>query len=182
MPVSMNDIFKEAIVLIEEQLYSVMTRPDILILNLVSLGILIIVVKHFFWAKVTNYLEARSEALSKTMTDAEAELARAKEMQEQSHSEYQQMKKETEELKNRLTHEAYLKYEELIAEAKVEAKRRLDQAKKDIDAEISQANRDIMASIREVAFIAAEKIVKREIDQTLHDDIIDDIMKATLES
>lgn len=182
MPVSMNEIFKEAIVLIEEQLYSVMNRPDILVLNLASLVILIVIVRHFFWAKVTAYLEARSEALATTMRDAEMELTRAKEMQAKSHHEYQLMKKETEELKDRLTREAYLKYEELISEAKAEAKRRLDRAKKDIDAEISQANREIMESIREIAFVAAQKIVKREIDQTLHDDIIADIMKAAIGS
>ncbi len=175
-------VFQEAIALIEEQLNSVMVRPDILVLNLLALVVLVIIVRHFFWAKVTAFLDARKDALAKVMSEADDERAKARAMQEKSHQDYLSMKKETEELKDRLTREAYLKYEELVQEAKNEARRRLDQAKRDIDAEISQANADIMASIREIAFAAAEKIVKREIDQALHDDVIDEIVKAAIDA
>jgi F-type H+-transporting ATPase subunit b len=175
-------VFQEAITLIEEQLNSVMARPDILVLNLMALVVLVIIVRHFFWAKVTAYLDARKDALAKVMAEADAERAKAQSMQEKSHLDYLSMKKETEELKDRLTKEAYLKYEELVQEAKDEARRRLDQAKRDIDAEISQANEEIMASIREIAFTAAEKIVRREIDQALHDDVIDEIVKAAMDA
>ena len=80
-------------------------------------------------------------------------------------------------MKEKLTLEAYQQQEELIVGAKKEAKRRLDQAEKDIEFEIIQANDRIKQSIKEIAFAAAEKIVKREIDETVHQDIIDDIIK-----
>ena len=80
-------------------------------------------------------------------------------------------------LKEKLTLEAYQQQEELIVGAKKEAKRRLDQAEKDIEFEIIQANDRIKQSIKEIAFAAAEKIVKREIDESVHQDIIDDIIK-----
>ena len=67
----------------------------------------------------------------------------------------------------------------MITNAKKEAKRRLDQAEKDIEYEILQANEDIKQSIKEVAFLAAQKIVKREIDESVHQDIIDEILQES---
>ena len=65
----------------------------------------------------------------------------------------------------------------MIEAAKEEAKRRLEQAEKDIAFEIEQANEEIKESIKTIAFAAAEKIVKREIDETVHQDIIEEIIR-----
>jgi F-type H+-transporting ATPase subunit b len=65
----------------------------------------------------------------------------------------------------------------MIEAAKAEAKRRLEQAEKDIAFEIEQANEEIKESIKTIAFAAAEKIVKREIDESVHQDIIEKVIR-----
>ena len=64
-----------------------------------------------------------------------------------------------------------------LRSAKEEAKRRLEQAEKDIEHEIFKANEEVKQSIKEIAFSAAAKIVKREIDESVHQDIIDELLK-----
>ncbi len=172
----MAEIFQEATEAIQEGLNSVLNRPDIVLLNILAFFIMVLLIKKFLWSKVTDFLEARQNALMEAMEKAEQERKQAKELQEKSLADYELMKEETRVLKEKLTQEAYKQQEELITGAKKEAKRRLEQAEKDVEYEIAKANEQIKQSIKEVAFAAAEKIVKREIDESIHQDIIDDII------
>jgi F-type H+-transporting ATPase subunit b len=171
-----SEIFAEVTQAIQEGLNSVFERPDIVVLNIIAFFVLVFFIRKFLWVKVTDFLEKRQLALTESLANADAERARAKELQEKSVTDYEAMKEETRQLKEKLTLEAYKQQEELITNAKNEAKRRLEQAEKDIEYEIAQANEDIKQAIKEVAFAAAEKIVKREIDESLHQDIIDEII------
>jgi len=172
-----SEVFEEVSLLIEEGLYSVFNRPDIVVLNILALIVLLVFVRKFLWQRVTTFIDLRQKALTEALTNADMERDKAKELQESSVKEYAKMKEETRILKDKLTDEAYKQQEELIVGAKKEAKRRLDKADKDIEFEIIQANEKIKQSIKEVAFAAAEKIVKREIDETVHQDIIDNLVK-----
>jgi len=172
----LNKIFAEVTEAIQRGLNSVFDNPELVIMNILAFFVLVFFVKKFLWVKVTAFLEARQEALTEALSIADQERTRAKELQEKSVTDYEAMKEETRQLKEKLTHEAYKQQDELIANAKKEAKRRLEKAEKDILFEISQANEEIKQSIKEVAFAAAEKIVKREIDESVHKDIIEDII------
>ena len=129
----MNEIFEEVVISIEEGLYSVINRPDIVMLNLIAFVLLVLIIKKYFWSKVTTFLEARQAALTEALDTAESERAHARELQEKSVKDYEAMKEETRQLKEKLTLEAYKQQDEMITNAKKEAKRRLDQAEKDID-------------------------------------------------
>ncbi len=175
----MNEILEEVTMMIQNGLNSVFDRPDILIFNILAFIVLVFFIKRFLWKYVTSFVDARQKALNEELDMAAQERELAKSLQEKSQKDYELMKEETRVLKEKLTVEAYKQQEELIVGAKKEAKRRLDQADKDIEFEIIQANEQIKQSIKEVAFAAAEKIVKREIDENVHQDIIDDIVRKS---
>ncbi len=175
----MNEILEEVTLMIQNGLNSVFDRPDILIFNILAFIVLVFFIKRFLWKYVTSFVDARQKALNEELDMAAQERELAKSLQEKSQKDYELMKEETRVLKEKLTVEAYKQQEELIVGAKKEAKRRLDQADKDIEFEIIQANEQIKQSIKEVAFAAAEKIVKREIDENVHQDIIDDIVRKS---
>ena len=176
----MSEIFEEVVASIEEGLYSILNRPDIVLLNIIAFVLLVLIIRKFLWSKVTTFLEARQSALTEALDVAEKERAQARELQEKSVKDYETMKDETRQLKEKLTLEAYQEQEKLVTNAKKEASRRLAQAEKDIEFEIAQANEEIKQSIKEIAFAAAEKIVKREIDESVHQDIIDQITKESI--
>ncbi len=178
----MNQVFEDAIQAIQTGLNSVFEQPHVVILNLLAFLVLLFFIRKFFWGKITLFLEKRQEALSKALDEADEERARAKALQANSLKEYEQMKEETKALKEKLTLQAYREQEQLIEKAKRDAKRRLEQAEKDIEHEIHEANETIKRSIKEVAFEAAKKIVKREIDESLHDDIVEEIISERLKS
>lgn len=174
---NLSEIFDDAVSAIEDGLNSVFQRPDIVLLNIIAFVILLLVIKKFFWKKITSFIDRRQEAMMEAMESAEKERTRALEIQTQASKDYEAMKNETKALKEKLTQEAYKQQEELIDNAKAEAKRRLEQAEKDITFEIEQANEEIKESIKTIAFAAAEKIVKREIDESVHQDLIEEIIR-----
>ncbi len=175
----MNEVFDQITEMVEEGLYSVVNNPEIVLFNILALLVLLFFVRTFLWKKVTLYLEKRQAALTEAIDQADEERRIAKSLQEKSLKEYENMKEETRQLKEKLTQEAYKEQEKLITNAKQEAKRRLEQAEKDIEFEILQANEEIKQSIKEIAFSAASRIVKREIDESVHQDIMDEILKES---
>jgi len=178
----LNQVFEDAIAAIQTQLNSVFEQPQIVVLNLLAFLVLLFFVRKFLWKSVTDFIEKRQAALAEALELADQEVLKAKELQENSVKEYEAMKLETRELKERLTLQAYREQEELIEKAKLDAKRRIEQAEKDIEFEIQEANEEIKQSIKEVAFAAAKKIVKREIDETVHDDIVEEIIQERFKS
>lgn len=179
---NLSQIFDEAVQGIEDGLYSIINHPSLVLLNILAFIILMIFVKKFLWEKVTHFIELRQKALMEAMETADLERARAQELQAKSSQDYEKMKEETRQLKEKLTIDAYRVQEELILSAKKEAQRRLEQTELDIQFEIAQANAEIKQSIKEIAFLAAEKIVKREIDESVHQDIIDSILEENGQS
>lgn len=172
----MKEIFDHASQLLNDGLNSIFVRPDILILNILAFIVMLFFVRYFLWDKINAFLVRRQEAVSQALDSAEEERRKAQALQDRAKSDYADMKKETDALKERLMKEAYKEQEKLIEEARLSAKHRIDQAERDIAYEIAQANEDIKTSIKEVAFKAASKIVKREIDESLHQDIFDELL------
>lgn len=172
----MEEILQDASKVIQEGLNSIVEHPSVVLLNIIVFLVMLVIVRTFLWDKVTRFLDLRQQALTEEFDRAREERSHAQTLQQQAVSDYEKMKKETEELKSKLTQEAYKQQDKLIEDAKKEAKHRLEQVEKDIAYEIAQANEDIKQSIKEIAFSAAEKIVKREIDQERHEDIIDEII------
>jgi len=174
-----NEVFDQVTEMVDTGLKSILENPEIVVLNILALIVLLFFVRTFLWKKVTIYLDQRQKALSEALDQADEERKVAQSLQEKSIKEYEKMKEETRKLKEKLTQEAYKEQESLIASAKEDAKRRLEQADKDIEFEIQKANEDIKKAIKDVAFTAAKKIVKREIDESMHQDIIDEILSES---
>ena len=172
----MKEIFDYASQLLNDGLNSIFMRPDILILNILAFIVMLFFVRYFLWEKINGFLVRRQEAVSKALETAEEERRKATALQDRAKSDYAEMKKETDALKERLMKEAYQEQEKLIEEAKQSAKHKIEQAERDIEFEVAQANEEIKQSIKEVAFMAASKIVKREIDESLHQDIFDELL------
>lgn len=174
---NLEEIFQDASEGILEGLQSVVDNPSVVLLNMIVFLVMLIFVRIYLWGRITEFLEKRQSALNEEFEIASQERKNAQELEQKAISEYEKMKTETEDLKTKLTQDAYLQQEKLVEEAKAEAKHRLEQVDKDIEYEITRANEDIRQSIKEIAFAAAQKIVKHEIDHDKHEDMIDEIIK-----
>lgn len=176
----MQEIFEEVSRIIDAGLNSVTQNPDIVVLNLGALVVLAFFVRKFFWVKITAYLEKQQKALTEALTQADSEKAQAVLLQKQAKEDYAQMKKETDALKESLTKQAKLEAEQLILKAQEEAAFKIKQSQSQMAFERQQLEQDIKNSIRDVAFVAAKKIVQKELDENKHQALIDEAIEEGL--
>ena len=135
------------------------------LIQLCATILLFIVVRIFLWKPITNLLEARRSAMDSELESAKEHRNNAIMLEEELKRKHEEAKLEIQKLLNDAINEGNLAKEEIIKEAKLEAKRRIDLANQEIEAEIIQKQNDIKNQIVTIAFMAAEKIVGKEIKQ-----------------
>lgn len=155
--------------------FSWSTIRDFLI-QIIALIILFIVVRHFFWSKITALLEARQKATDKELADAQAASKRVKELEASLKADRDKAQGEIKAMIASAEKDTNERREEIIAGAKAEAKRRLDNVQAELEQEIELKNKQIKQQIVDIAFAAAEKIVAREIKQDKYIDVVNDII------
>lgn len=176
----MNEVFEKLANSINEGLNSVFTDWQATILQFISTIILFVIIRRFFWKPITDFLEQKQLAVNESLEHAKSMSKEAAEVKNQAELDYQVLKLETEELRDRLVLDANNQKLIIIKEAKDEARMRLQQVERDIEFEIQEANQEIKNTIKEVAFSAAEKIVRKEINQSIHQKLLDEIIEEKL--
>ena len=172
----MQAIFEEVARIIDSGLNSVINNPSIVLLNIIALFVLALFVKKFFWSKITDYLNRQQDNLQMALNEAEEQKRSAKKIQDKAQHEYKMMRKETEELKNMLTKNAKKDAEKVLLEANLVAEKKLNLAEKQIELEYKKVESEIKESIKDLAFTAAKKIIKKEIDEKTHKRIIEETL------
>ena len=135
-------------------------------------------------ASTREAFKKQFQNINKTVTSLKNDLKEAREEKEKAlrislerDQEYQKAKEEARKLINDAVKEGNLQKEKIIEDAKEEARRRLNNADEEIKQEIEKSKKEIKTAIVDVAFAAAEKIVKREIDRQKHQDIVKEFIE-----
>ena len=144
--------------------------------------ILFLCVRIFLWKPLTELLEARRNQMDKELTDAKISKEKALELENDLKAKYDAAKDEIAKLLKQAEVDGNLRKEEIIAEAKQEAARRLELAKEEIEREIAQQENDIKNQIASIAFLAAEKIVGKEINREEYLDTVTKIIESGIEN
>ena len=139
--------------------------------------ILFLVVRFFFWNKVTDYLEGRKEAMVQEYNEAKNANDEAKGMREEAEAELTLIKTRS----KSMIDDAKVRGEEerkvILTKAKSEADKMVVDAQKEIESNIEKARNNINQEIVSVATLMAEKIIGKEIDESKHKDMIKEATK-----
>jgi F-type H+-transporting ATPase subunit b len=146
-------------------------------LQLCSTLILFVVVRAFLWKPITNILEARRELAMKEISDAKQKNDEATKLLDESRKEVEKAKKRAKEIVDNAVITAKLEKSEIIEDAKNEAKKRLDNVNHEIELELERQKNTLKQEIVDVAFLAAEKIVKREINKEEHIKVVEETLE-----
>ena len=144
--------------------------------------ILFLCVRIFLWKPLTELLEARRNQMDKELADAKVSKEKALELENELKVKYDAAKDEIAKLLKQAEVDGNSRKEEIIAEAKQEAARRLELAKEEIEREIAQQENDIKNQIASIAFLAAEKIVGKEINHEEYLDTVTKIIESGIEN
>ena len=134
-------------------------------IQIIATLILFLVVKIFLWKPLTNFLEVRRDQMDHELKETQESRERAIKLEEDLKAKYDAAKDEIQKLLKQAEAEGNLRREEIIKEAKNEATRLISMANDDIKRQVAEQKKDIKNQIISIAFLAAEVIVGKEIDQ-----------------
>lgn len=151
-------------------------------IQLIATLLLFLAVRYFLWKPITEFLEARRNKMDNELIETEQAKANALKLEAELKAKYDAAKGEIALLLKQAEAEGNLRKEEIISEAKKEAARRLELAQEEIAREISQQEQDIKNQITSIAFLAAEKIIGKEIDQEKYLETVTKILESGVEN
>lgn len=144
--------------------------------TLITMGIVALLVYHFLWEPLNNQLEIRKENIK---TNIDAASFKNKEA-EKSYQEALLIEKEAnKEAKNIIDEgkkEANSQKRNILNESKQQSEKIIIDGRNQIEKEKSQMSEEIRKQIIETSILAAEKIIEKELDQSVNNKMIDELL------
>ena len=126
----------------------------------------------FIWPPILNAIEERQEQIAEGL--AAAEKGQDKLLQAQAEAE--EIVSDARKQATSILDQAHARANEIVAEGKSdgvrERERQLTAAKAEIEQEVNKAREELRGQVSAIAIASAEKILKREIDDKAHEDIL----------
>ncbi|MBQ6816954.1 MAG: F0F1 ATP synthase subunit B [Bacilli bacterium] len=149
-----------------------------IIIQLVATLLLFLAVRFLFWNKITAVIEEKENREKKAFEDLENAKKEAIELKKQIEIDTENAKQEGYKIIERAKQKSYAEAEEIVKKAQIDANMKLEDAKAQIEKEVASANENIKKEIIEVAYLLAEKIINKEINEEKHQELIDNFLKS----
>lgn len=142
----------------------------------ITVIVLFLVLKKFFFEKVKNFMETRSNSIQDAFDSAEAVNRRADEKMQNYTKRIANVEAEGREIIRDAKIKADAQAREIIEDANKQATEILNKAEKNIEREKQKAMEEMRKEVAALAMLAAEKIVEREIQNIGQDEIVDEVI------
>ncbi len=154
--------------------------PKEMIIQIASTLLLFLVVKYFFWNNITDYLEERKKHMNDEYDEADEANKEAQSLKVKAVEELAEIRLSAKGIIDEAKGRGEVERSEIVGKAKNEASIVLDNARKEIDSEIEKARTSINDEIVSVAVLMAEKVIKKEIDESKHKELLDEVTKEVI--
>ena len=126
----------------------------------------------FIWPPLLGAIEERQEKIAEGLAAAD----KGQEKLEQASAEAEQIVADARKQATGILDQAHARANEIVAEGKAdgvkERERQLAAAKAEIEQEANRAREELRGQVSAIAIASAEKILRREIDEKQHGDIL----------
>ena len=142
-------------------------------LQILSTLVLFFVIKHFAWAPMKEFLRKRQELVSQEINRAEMLKSDAIALKKSAEAQVQVARDEAREIVENSKKQAQHMHDEIVSNARKEAQQKLSKAAADIEQERKAVYSKIRSDIVELAVSSAEKMIEKEIDSNVHNELFD---------
>ena len=142
----------------------------------ITVIVLFLVLKKFFFEKVKNFMETRSNSIQDAFDSAEAVNRRADEKMQNYTKRIAYVEAEGREIIRDAKIKADAQAREIIEDANKQATEIMNKAEKNIEREKQKAMEEMRKEVAALAMLAAERIVEREIQNIGQDEIVDEVI------
>ena len=142
----------------------------------ITVIVLFLVLKKFFFEKVKNFMETRSNSIQDAFDSAEAVNRRADEKMQNYTKRIANLEAEGREIIRDAKIKADAQAREIIEDANKQATEIMNKAERNIEREKQKAMEEMRKEVAALAMLAAERIVEREIQNIGQDEIVDEVI------
>ena len=142
----------------------------------ITVIVLFLVLKKFFFEKVKNFMETRSNSIQDAFDSAEAVNRRADEKMQNYTKRIANVEAEGREIIRDAKIKADAQAREIIEDDNKQATEIMNKAEKNIEREKQKAMEEMRKEVAALAMLAAERIVEREIQNIGQDEIVDEVI------
>ena len=142
----------------------------------ITVIVLFLVLKKFFFEKVKNFMETRSNSIQDAFDSAEAVNRRADEKMQNYTKRIANVEAEGREIIRDAKIKADAQAREIIEDANKQATEILNKAERNIEREKQKAMEEMRKEVAALAMMAAERIVELEIQNVGQDEIVDEVI------
>jgi F-type H+-transporting ATPase subunit b len=147
-----------------------------IIATIINFLILMAVLKHFFFDKVSNVIEERNNSVKETLNKADADRKEAEDLKVQNQKNLEMSKEKGKDLVENYRAKAEKLSDSMKMDAIAEADSIKTRAKKDIEREKKKAEADIKGQVVELAVMMSSKALEGSIDENQHRKLINDFI------
>ncbi|WP_130805733.1 F0F1 ATP synthase subunit B [Senegalia massiliensis] len=160
----------------------VLPDPFNFTLQLLATLVLFLVLRHFLWDTVKEFLNKRQESVQNDLDRAEKEKVEAMKLKEEYQAKIEDAKGEGKEIIESSRKKAEDIKEDIVNNAKKESNDMINRAKKEIEREQRQARMELKNEVVELAMLAASKVIDKNLDKEAHAGMIDKFIDEVGES
>lgn len=147
-----------------------------MIIQITATLILVLIVKKFFWGRITDFLDKRKKYMDDELLSAQKANEEAEKLKEERDKEFADLRKKSKEYLESAKNRGKDEKQRIIEEAKREANSILTNTQKEISAEKRKARKELETEVVSIATLMAEKVIKKKIDKKEFENLtIDDI-------
>lgn len=152
-----------------------------LLFTAITVLVLFLILKHFLFEKVHDFMVAREEEVEKTFQRAEEVNRQADEKLEKYEATLAGVEEDGRKIIKAARDEAKRQAESIVGEATQQAQGMIDHAQKEIRREKYNARKELQEEIGSLAMMAAEQILQRELTTDAQHEIVNNIIKEAEE-
>ncbi|WP_027869689.1 F0F1 ATP synthase subunit B [Eubacterium sp. AB3007] len=146
-------------------------------LSIITFLVLFLILKHFLFEKVHDFMEARTKEVEDSLNNA-AETNRLADAKLMDYEErIANVESESRDIIKKARDEAKVQADTIVEEANEKARLTFEQSQAQIEREKFTARKELRQEVGALAAMAAGKILEKEVDAAEHQEIVDKIIE-----
>lgn len=141
-------------------------------LQIAATIVLFLVIRHFLFKSVSEFLAARKERIAKDLEEAKLQREEAENLRKEYEARIDEAKNEARGIVESAKKRGEELKDQILVEAKAEATNVLAKARNDIEREKEKTMAELKSEVVEIAMMAAEKVVEKSLDEKAHKEMI----------
>lgn len=143
-----------------------------IIITIINFIILVLILKHFLWAKIEMVISLRQQEINESITKAENFVKESENLKIENEKVLGMTKVQSRKITKEKKLQADKMYDEIVEAAKLEADVIKLNAQNEIEMEFEKAKFEIKKQVVDLSLSVSKKVLEKEIDEKTHNDLI----------